>query len=90
MDVAAILITVAGILAMILLPGMLLAKALFPKDELSDQLLYSLALGLTPQLLLYGGNTFLHIKITQMTTVLAIAFVCLAGVVKIIADWRRG
>ncbi len=75
------------IILMILIPGVSLSLALFPRREELDpveRLGISVVLGLTPQFLLYFGNKNLFVSITTLTTAGTMLLVTLIA----LAIWR--
>lgn len=75
------------IILLILIPGISLSLALFPKKEELDpveRIGVSFVLGLTPQFLLYFGDKNLFVSTTTLTTAGTILLVTLIG----LAIWR--
>lgn len=89
MEPTLIIQTVLGMLVIILVPGILLAKAFIRDIEDTAQLLlYALVLGFLPQFVLYLANSFLAVKITQTTTLTVMAL-CVVGGLTIIWNQRK-
>lgn len=89
MDLITILIVATSMCLIILVPGLTLSLAIFPRKndlDLIDRLGLSLILGLTPQFLLYFADKNLHTPITGLNTYLIIFLLSFTG---IIIYWLR-
>jgi len=76
-----------GMILTILVPGVLLSLALFPRKKDLDpveRLGVGAVLGLTPQFLLYFGDKNFYLPITTFTTTATVVLVSLLG----LAVWQ--
>jgi uncharacterized membrane protein len=87
MEITSIIAGTAGITLLVLIPGLSVSLALFPKkDELDavERLGFSFVFGLLPQLIQYFLDKNMNVPITASTTLGIIAFVTAAG----LAAWK--
>jgi len=82
MEVITIAEVAVGMILLILVPGILLSLALFPRKKDLDpveRLGVGAVLGLTPQFLLYFGDKNLYLPITEFTSTATVVLVSLVG-----------
>ena len=82
MDIPSIIIGTAAMILLIVIPGVAISLALFPrKDELDivERMGFSFALGLVPQLLQYFFDKNLNVPISTATTLVLITAVTVAS-----------
>lgn len=79
MDLASVIVTTIGILSVILIPGISLSYAFFPKQRILERLSISLLLGMTPQLVLYFLDKNFFIPTTTQTTFTTITILTITG-----------
>ena len=87
MELITIAITAIGMILIVMVPGVFLSLALFPKKkdlDMVERLGIGMILGLTPQFLLYFGDKNLSIPITSFTSTAAAVLVSLIG----LAVWQ--
>lgn len=82
MEIPNIITGTVGIMLLVLIPGLSVSLAIFPrKDELDavERFGFSFVFGLIPQLIQYFLDKNLNVPITTSTTLGIIAFVTAAG-----------
>lgn len=87
MEIPAIIAGTVGIMLLVLIPGLSVSLALFPrKDELDsvERFGFSFVFGLIPQVIQYFLDKNLNVPITTSTTLGVIAAVTAAG----LAVWK--
>ncbi len=86
MDLITISTVAIGMILIVMVPGVLLSLALFPKKDLdiAERLGVGMILGLTPQFILYFGDKNLSMPITSFTSTAAVILVSLLG----LAVWQ--
>ena len=87
MELTTLAITAIGMILIVIVPGVFLSLALFPKKkdlDIVERLGVGMVLGLMPQFILYFGDKNLSMPITSFTSTAAVVLVSLLG----LAIWQ--